>query len=209
VFPTSPGDRDAVLDQGLDTSDTLPPFHCLFIIESLESMSSLISSAMDPLSITTAASSLTLAIFTASKYIHDFIEIAKNVDQRVKDLAASVDALLAILQAMKNVFDTPGTQAILKNAKDIGTLLGAVKTSIDDCMATAKEVESIFEVVAKEKGDSKTLLAKGFRQFKMQQRQPDIDKLNNLIQQHKTNMQLSLQTVNVWVTAKAWQIQVS
>ena len=172
-------------------------------------MSSLISQTMDPLSITTAASSLTVAIFTASKYIHDFIDNAKNVDQRVKDLAAEVDQLLSILQAMKNVFDTPGTQAVLKGARDIGTLLGAVKTSIDDCTVTAKEVESIFEVVAKEKGDSKTLLSKAFRQFKLNSKQDDIDKLNALIQQHKTNMQLSLQTVNVWVTAKAWQVQVS
>ena len=173
-------------------------------------IASLITTSMDPLSITTAASSLVGAIFTASRYVHDFIDDTKEVDARVKDLASSIDSLLTILQAMKNVFDSPNSQPVLMGTdNNVGILLGAVKTSIDDCMDTTKEVQEIFESIKREKGDSRSFFAKGMRQFKLNNKQEDIDKVNARILTHKTNMQLSLQTINVWVTAKAWQLYVS
>ena len=164
---------------------------------------------MDPLSIGTAASSLVLAIYKSSQYIHEFVNNAKGVDSRVEQLATGIDSLLSILHAIKAVFDSSIAQAALKGATDVTTLMGSVQISIDDCMATAQEIQQIFANICREKSDSRSFLAKAMRQLRLNSKSDALDTLNSRVTAHKANMQLSLQTINVWVSAKSWQFHVS
>lgn len=153
---------------------------------------------MDPISIATAVATATTALYTVSNLLCSFVSDAKNVDKTLGSIRSDIDSLLKILETIKGVLIAPSTQPAFEAVEGYSALWDAISASVKDCSDTA---ESINKIVGKIKSGTvlQTFVAKSIRQVRFLKKTQDIDKIQVRVITHKTNLQLSLQTMNMFV----------
>ena len=157
---------------------------------------------MDPLTIATAVATATTALYTASNILSTFVGDAKDVDKTLRTILSDVESLLKILDIIKNVLLAPSTQPTLESVEGYGILWSAIFGSVKSCGETAMSIQDILGKIMKGTV-SKTFVAKSIRQVRFLKQKQDIDTIQVRVNAHKTNLQLSLHTMNTSVALYA------
>lgn len=145
---------------------------------------------MDPLSIATAAFSVAKVLFEVSTKIYEFTEATKNVDKSVLSLQRQVSGIAGILKTIASTLERPCFKEL---ASDHEELWAQIDNAITSCNSTARELESSLADVTAPGGAFK----QAWRQFKLDLRQEDVDKLMTEMKTHSVNLQLALGIINV------------
>lgn len=151
---------------------------------------------MDPVSIATAAATAATALYTVSNILSTFVSDAKSVDDTLRTIRKDVDSLLGILKTIKSVLTAPSNQTAFEAEEVYGNLWEAIHASVKDCCDTAASIQDILATI-KSGTSLQAFVAKSIRQVRFLKKKSDIDKMQLRVTSHKTNLQLSLQTMNM------------
>jgi len=153
---------------------------------------------MDPVSIATAVATATTALYTVTNMLSSFVDDAKNVNNTLEVIRGDVESLVKILVTIKSVLTAPTTQPALAAVVGYNSLWDAIFASVKDCSDTAVSIKDILGKI--NTGTAlQTFVAKSIRQVRFLKKKQDIDKIQVRVNAHKTNLQLSLQTMNMSV----------
>jgi len=154
---------------------------------------------MDPLSITTTASFVISSLHKLLETLYVFAKDAKNVNRTLKRLSYDVDSLVAILKSIQHVLGSSSTHTTLQTEKGNEILYSAIGASLKGCEDTANSLCKVLISVQREDGDATTFVARAFLQLKLVRRREDIQGAMSRLENHKGNLQLSLQSLTVYV----------
>jgi hypothetical protein len=151
---------------------------------------------MDPLTILTSVDTARKFISSVSSALYKFIQAMKQVDKTVETLFGEVGTQGRSIDAIDSVLQQPSAQAIIRDDLD-SDLWKSVDGSLVECRKTLESLETL-SVDLEAKKDRK-LFGKAIKQIKVNWRLEDFGTLRQHLHSHGLAMQLTLQTINVYV----------
>ena len=153
---------------------------------------------MDPLSIAAGATGLATLCFQCSKAMYQLYDSTQMVDVNITSFCDEVDTLARVLGDLSNSFDHPRILAVVESARQEydGRLWANVDTLISKCR---RSMESLNVILQKINKDSGSVFNKPIKQFRLRFRTDDIIRLRGQIQSHKLMMQITLQSISMYV----------
>ncbi|KAJ8611909.1 hypothetical protein MRB53_037705 [Persea americana] len=149
---------------------------------------------MDPLSVVSTALGLAGQAWKVGSQIYQFVHAAGQVDQTVSDLAGEVKAIGDICSSISEL-------------KTIDKAIDAtLKASIEPQLTQCRSVIDKLDKLVPKKLSGKSFTKQALQQAQLNFRQADIDQYRAQIQKFSSNLQLSLQVLNIKATYLAPQI---
>lgn len=152
---------------------------------------------MDPVSIITAVASAAAALYTFTTAVEGFISDTKDVNKTLGRLHQDAKSLLSMLGAITNSMSDISVQESLAESPNGEIIMGAVLDSLHDCKETGSSLGSLIKIINKDGRELKSFISQSFLQLRLARKQSDIAKIQQRMQTHRANLQLSLQTINM------------
>ncbi len=158
---------------------------------------------MDPLSIATAAASLSAFAFKASKGIYSCIDDIRSADATLLQLQNEVSVLQTGLQNIAPTFQSDTVIEFCKstsgslNQLQSTRLLNNVKPLLADCQATLEKLETILAGIEGNPGRMQNVFGKPFKALKISNRSKDVEVIRHEIRSYSSAMQMTLHKVGM------------
>ena len=146
---------------------------------------------MDPLSVASAAATITVSCIKVSTLLYTWIDEIKNIDGALRAFLSEVNALSAVLDAVKSC----SQDALLTDVsqrQDTSAFWVLVQKTLEDCGTVVGELERILMDVASRRG-----LGQLITNSLLNVQSGKIALLRQQIQSFTTVLQMAMQMINV------------
>ena len=157
---------------------------------------------LDPITIISLSASTLKATYQTSAALYQFISDSKNIDQSVRNLHDELARLNRILDTISITLNDPAVKNDAVPVKANDRLWSLIGDTLNGCRDTAEALEKKLGSLHKDL-KTRNIIAQSLRQLQMNMKDADVQKFRTQISAHISNLQVSLQMLNILISASS------